>query len=286
MMPAAHIKKVIDFNARFRSLLEVLKLIAVSQYHTLEKKLTTFEELTQIINEFFASIDIHELDHPFLKPGNRPMGIVAMTSDAGLLGGLNMQVMSRAIDLVKANGGKLIVVGEKGQGYAQDANLGFAFFPGVSDADRYTQAFELRDYLTQKVMAGELGAVTVVYPRPLSVVMIRVEMEKLLPLDMPEKKETNAASLQSKAVILESRPEDIIEYLLYILMGERLYEIFGLSRLAEQAARFTHLEESCNKILDMNKKLLLQYFKRRHEIIDQNMREIFCASKTIYAKRK
>lgn len=286
MMPASAIKKTIDFNARFRSLLEVLKLIAVSQYHTLEKKLATFEELTQIINQFFESIDLRDIDHPFLKPGNRPMGVVALTSDAGLLGGLNMQVMSRAIDLVKQHGGKLIIVGEKGQGYAQDANLGFAFFPGIVDSERYAQAFELRDYLTQKVMAGELGAVTVVYPRPLSVVMIRVEMETLLPLTMPESQQANAASLQSKQVIVESKPEDVIEYLLYVLMGERLYEIFGLSRLAEQAARFTHLEESCGKILEMNKKLLLQYFKRRHEIIDQNMREIFCTSKTIYAKRK
>jgi ATP synthase F1 gamma subunit len=284
MMPASAIKKTIDFNARFRSLLEVLKLIAVSQYHTLEKKLATFEELTQIINEFFDAIDVRDLDHPFLKPGNRPMGVVAITSDAGLLGGLNMQVMSRALDLAKNQNGKLIIVGEKGQGYAQDAGMSFAYFPGVVDSERYAQAFELRDYLTQKVMAGELGPVTVVYPRPLSIVMIRVEMETLLPLSMPEKPAGSAASLQSKAVIVESRPEDVIEYLLYVLMGERLYEIFGLSRLAEQAARFTHLEESCSKIQDMNKKLLLQYFKRRHEVIDQNMREIFCAAKTMHVE--
>jgi F0F1-type ATP synthase gamma subunit len=38
------------------------------------------------------------------------------------------------------------------------------------------------------------------------------------------------------------------------------------------------------KIQDMNKKLLLQYFKRRHEVIDQNMREIFCAAKTMHVE--
>ncbi len=65
-------------------------------------------------------------------------------------------------------------------------------------------------------------------------------------------------------------------------MGQRLYEIFGMARVCEQAARYMHLEESCNKIADLNKKLLLQYFRRRHEVIDANMRELFSA-RSLYA---
>ena len=38
------VKKDIEFNKSFRSLLEVLKSIAVSQFHFLEKELKVFEK--------------------------------------------------------------------------------------------------------------------------------------------------------------------------------------------------------------------------------------------------
>jgi F0F1-type ATP synthase gamma subunit len=83
-------------------------------------------------------------------------------------------------------------------------------------------------------------------------------------------------------IILESRIEDILEYLTYILMGQRLYEIFGLSRLAEFSARFVHLEESNQKLKEVDKKTRLEYFRVRHELIDRNMRELF-AARLLYA---
>ncbi len=287
MLPAAYIKRTIDFNARFRSLLEILKLVAVSQYYVLEKRLKTFDRLQEIVGQFFDMTDMSAATHPFLAGSAAPLGVVAVTSDAGLLGGMNNQVMIRAMDLVNEHRGRLIVIGEKGQGYAQDYRMPFTFFPGVSDEERYRQALEIRDFLTHNVISGTLGGVRVVYPRAVSFVIHRVEVETLVPFAKPAPPAGPAAAVPlaepEKKIIFESTPEEVAEYIVYICLGQRLFEIFGLSRLAEQAARFTHLEESCQKILEMNKKLLLQYFRRRHEMIDQNMRELF-ASRSLYAK--
>ena len=287
MLPAIHIKRTIDFNKGFRALLEVLKLVAVSEYHNLEKKLQTFERLQSVLGEFFRCIDTSKIDHPFLNPGSRPMAVLAVTSDAGLLGGINMQVVSKAMNLVLESNGRLIVIGERGVIYAQGAGVPFTHFPGIIDSQRYAQACEIRDYLTQKVMAGEFGGIKVVYPRAHSFVIHRVEVETFIPFGLPEgtevAKKAEETSEVSKEIIFESTPSQVIEYLAYIIFGQRLYEIFGFSRVCEQAARYLHLEESCNKISEMNKKLLLQYFRRRHEIIDSNMRELFSA-RNLYAK--
>ena len=281
MIPASHIKKTIDFNARFKGLLEVLKLIAVSQYHILERKFKSFEEFQTLLSDFFSSIPTENIHHPFLDPGDKPLGVVAITSDAGLLGGMNAQVMGKALDFVRQSGGRLVVVGEKGQTYAQDARIPFSSFSGVLDNERQAQAMELRDFLTQKVLSGEMGPVKVVYPKALSFVLHRVEVATLIPFTGDDK--TVAAGVPDKDVVFESRPTQVLEYLVYLLIGQRLYDIFGMSRLAEQAARFTHLEESCHKIQEMNQKLLLQYFRRRHEMIDAQMRELF-AARSLYAK--
>lgn len=283
-MPAAtHIKKTIDFNRGFRALLEVLKLVAVSEYHALERKLKTFEELQEVFAEFFSCIDVEGIDHPFTNPRGKPPAVVAVTSDAGLLGGINNQVVTRAIEMVReTGGGPLVIVGERGTPYAQDANVPYKFFPGVVDARRFEQACDLRDALVEMLISGKAGGLRIVYPRAHSFVVHRVEVVTLLPFKQPVAADAPVKTIPAPAgkddeFIFESEAAKVAEYLIFILIAQRIYEIFGLSRVCEQAARYLHLEESCNKILEMNKKLLLVYFKRRHEVIDANMRELFSA---------
>ena len=48
-----------------------------------------------------------------------------------------------------------------------------------------------------------------------------------------------------------------------------------MSRLAEFAARFLHLEECTQKLEDMDQKLKFKYFRLQHEITDRSIREIF-----------
>ena len=111
MLPAIHIKKTIDFNKDFKALLEVLKLVAVSEYHRLEKSLKTFEPLKEVVKEFFNSIDLEQINHPFLNKNDKPVCILAVTSDTGLLGGINNQVITKAVDLLYEHKGRLVVVG-------------------------------------------------------------------------------------------------------------------------------------------------------------------------------
>jgi len=289
MIPAIHIKKTIDLNKGFRSLLEVLKLVAVSEYHILEKRLRFFERFHEALEAFFGSVNLDAIRHPFLQPGAKPTGIVAVTSDAGLLGGINSQVISRATALLYESepAGKFVVIGERGQAYVQGMGIPHTFFPGIVDARRYGQACEVRDYLIEEMLSGRIGGLKIVYPRAHSFVIHRVEAETIVPFTH-EKPAAEASAIKASAdkqeeLILESAPAEVLEYLVYLVLGQRLYEIFGMSRLCEQAARFVHLEESCQKIQEMNQKLLLQYFRRRHEIIDANMRELF-AARSLYAK--
>ena len=285
MQPAIHIKRNIDFNKGFRSLLEVLKLVAVSEYHNLESRFCSFERLETMLGEFFLSVDLSQVRHPFLTPQGQPC-VVAVTSDAGLLGGMNMQVVTKAADLVRQTNGRLLVIGERGVPYAVDAGLSYVSYPGIVDDKRYGQALEIRSYLLDKIIKNEFGPLFVVYPRAHSFVTHRVETAQLIPFMLKERKvQSNDPKARnfSSEMILESDPADVAEYLVSIVVAQRLFDIFGYARICEQAARYLHLEESCNKIQEMNKKLYLQYFRRRHEIIDANMRDLF-ASRSLYAK--
>ncbi len=179
--------------------------------------------------------------------------------------------------------GKLIVIGERGKAYAGEAGVSFTAFGGVKEEERVSQAQQVRDYIVNKLLEDQIGHLKVVYPRPISFTVQRVEIVQFLPYILPDKQHLRTQGAL-RDVILESKPADIIEYLIYLWIGHRLYEIFGLSRLAEFAARFIHLEESSQKLKEMDSKLQLQYFRVRHELIDRNMRELFSA-RLLYATK-
>lgn len=273
----AHIKKDLEFNLNLYNLVEVLKEIAITQYRVLEKKIKVFDNFFIPLGEIFALLQASGVQHPLLKPTERQSGIVALTSDAGLLGGLNMSVMTQAIKEAEVSKARLIIIGERGQMYAQESGLPFVVFKGVKDETRYEQALQLRDYIMQEELNGSVGSLKIVYPFSLSIVSQQVKTLQLFPFVTTEHFSKGNIRTDVSGLLLESSPADILEYWMYLFLGQKFYQIFGLSRLAELSARFTHLESSKSKIEQLNKELKLQYFRQRHELIDRNMRELFAA---------
>jgi ATP synthase F1 gamma subunit len=277
------LKKDLEFNKGLASLIEVLKSIAVSQYRSLEQRLKTYERFLNTVENFFEFIDMTKVSHCFLKPKKNLQIAVAITSDSGLLGGLNMQVVTYALRELEKMPGKLVVIGERGKIYARESGLPFVAFSGIKDEERHAQAMQLRDYLIHSFMEGSFGYLKIIYPHPVSFTMQRVEIVPFLPFSLPSTGGPSGA-LRYPDLILESRMSDIVEYLAYLWIGQKIYEIFGLSRLAEFAARFVHLEESAQKLKDLDNKTRLEYFRVRHELIDRNMRELF-AARLLYASK-
>ncbi|MFH1045542.1 MAG: FoF1 ATP synthase subunit gamma [Candidatus Omnitrophota bacterium] len=285
MKAISAVKKDIEFNTSLHSIVGVLKSIAVSEFHLLEQRIRTFEQFSAALETFFDLVNLELVQSPFVSPGNRPTAVVAVTSDQGLLGGLNNHVMMAALNELGGKPGKLVVVGERGEVFVREHNISAVVFPGIKDEYRYAQAMELRTHLANEVRAGQIGALKIIYPRPISFTVQRVEMLQFLPYRPANRKELAPEDYAWMHTIWESHPNDMVEYLLYLLLGQKLYEVFGWSRLAELAARFVHLEESSQKLQELNRKLRLEYFRIRHELIDRNMRELF-AARSLFAHGK
>jgi ATP synthase F1 gamma subunit len=273
----AQIKKDLEFNSNLYNLIEVLKEIAIAQYRFLGQKIKTFENVFVALSDIFDMLQIGNFQHPLLQVASRQPGVVALTSDAGLLGGLNMSIMSQAIKEAEKNRAKLIIIGERGQMYAQESGLPFTTFKGVKDETRFSQAQELRNYILKEELSGGLGELKIVYPFALSIVSQQIKTLQLFPFSKHEHFRPTSTTAANVEIILESTLSDILEYWLYLYLGQKFFQIFGLARLAELSARFIHLESSKTKIEQLNRELKLQYFRQRHELIDRNMRELFAA---------
>ena len=272
----ANIKKDRDFYKNLFSLLKVLKGVAVSQYHILERKIKSFDKFHQTVEGFLDEIDTANFPNPFVTARTDNMGVIAVTSDSGLLGGLNSQIMNLAFNELAGGKGELIIVGEKGAALAREAHIAFTGFPGIKDEEKFNLAFNLRNYVFKRVASGKLGKVKIIYPVAISLIAQRKEVLSILPY-AGSVKENAPPKINLANFILESELGDIVEYLVFLWMGNKFYDIFGQARLAELGARFMHLEESGHRIEEVDKNLKIQYFRTRHELTDRSMREIFAA---------
>ena len=276
MKVISQIKKDLDFNRSLFALVEVLKSIAVSHYRMLEKMIKSEEQFYAVLSQFFQFPFFRVMEHPLLSGTQAPAGIVAVTSDMGLLGGLNMKVMAAAFEATQKGPFRLMVIGEKGHALARKKGFSFIAFPGVNDEERYGQALALRDFVMEQLVNGKIGSLAVFYPQPVSFLVQRIKKMVMVPFDIPGGEEPPDPRMM-RETILESKTSDIIEYLITLWLGQAFYEILGFSRLAELSARFVHLEGSSQKIKELEKKLQIIYFRVRHELIDKSMREIFSA---------
>ncbi|HQP10523.1 MAG TPA: hypothetical protein PKV41_03995, partial [Candidatus Omnitrophota bacterium] len=79
-MPSiASIKSEREFYRDFHGLVNVLKTVAISQFHALERKMQTYDEFTKAVESFFELLNVGSITHPFVRPPeNAPMGIIAI----------------------------------------------------------------------------------------------------------------------------------------------------------------------------------------------------------------
>ncbi|MBI4323135.1 MAG: F0F1 ATP synthase subunit gamma [Candidatus Omnitrophica bacterium] len=283
MIPLLKLKKDVQFNQELIHVVDVLKGIAAARFHVLERRLAVFEQYFNVASELLTVIDFARLGHPFVQPRTPVTGVVMVTSDAGFLGGLNAQVVNLGLE----EGGPtalLTVIGERGTYYLRDTRQSVSAFPGIQDDERNRLALAgaVRDHVVRQVLGGSCGRVIVVYPKPVSFTVQEITMETLIPCSTWVAQRAG----QPRAVpnlLWESRMDEVMEYVLLQWMGRRLDEIFALSRLAELAARAVHLEGSYQELLRRGKKLKLQYFRARHEVIDRSIREV-CAAQLLYGQ--
>ena len=282
MANIVRLKQEIQFNNRLSGLLDALKSIAAQQFQALERKFRTNPVFFEVVQTVLGTFDVEHLSHPFTRPEG-PKGVIIVTSETGLLGGLNQQVVLAAMQEYRRAPGELIVIGERGVAYIREAGLSCKAFVGIPESARDALAGEVRDYALNQVLSGRLAGLSIAYPRALSFTLQRVELIRVLPCAEWFRAGTVARGIRSGPVLLESPAANVVEYLVWLWLGEKMIEVLKSSRLAELAARSVHLEGSSQELQRRGKKLQLRYFRERHELIDRNMRELF-AAKSLYGK--
>jgi F-type H+-transporting ATPase subunit gamma len=213
-------------------------------------------------------------EHPLLaeRAGDRRC-IVLITTDRGLAGSLNTNTVRFAAKEITEHQGELAVVtvGRKGTAAMRRARVPIAAsFDGFGDYPTFADVTPLARLVTDDFLDGTYDRVDIIFPRFISTLAQRPEVDALLPIE-PSGDEAGIAGHQ---FIFEPNPGEVLQQLLPRYVATRLYQAVLEASASEQSARMVAMRNATENAEELIQDLTLTYNKVRQANITREMIEI------------
>jgi F-type H+-transporting ATPase subunit gamma len=222
------------------------------------------------------------LSHPLLEAREeKNIDLLLLTSDRGLCGGFNTNLIRTAEAFIRGHAGQKVTVsfvGRKGFDYfkrraftlgEQHLNLSGKLPP--------TLAHEIGMRMSQKFSTGETDGVYVLYARFRSAVSQIPTTDKILPVT-PKENTSGQASLE---YVYEPAPQELLVSLLTRYVDMLIYRAMLESVASEHGARMTAMENATTNAVEMIDRLTLDMNRARQAGITRELLEIVSTSEAL-----
>lgn len=216
--------------------------------------------------------------------------LVLVTSDRGLAGGFNANIIRRARQEIRKllNEGKtvkLICVGRKGRDILKRefGDRMIESFTGIGAKGKvnFSDADAVAQLVLEQFNAGHFDVCTVLYNEFRSVLAQRPVASQVIPFTLPEvaavneNKPSDVTKGEVKSPYSFEPEEDVIlGQLLPRNLGIQIFRALLDSAAGEQAARMTAMDNATRNAGDMINKLSVQYNRARQAYITKELIEI------------
>ncbi|UZP69083.1 F0F1 ATP synthase subunit gamma [Desulfovibrio mangrovi] len=223
-----------------------------------------------------------ENTHPLLEVREeiKTCGIVLATSDRGLCGSFNANLINEAIKLAKAKAAegktvKFYCVGKKGRDAIRKTD--FEVVKGIGDAMGgfdFSLANELGMEVIHSYLTGEFDEVVLVFGEFVSMAKQIPTTLSLLPIAPAAKEEEVPASGVQKEYIYEPAVEGLLAELLPRFIKVQVYRGLLDTSASEHAARMAAMDNATKNCDEMVQNLTLIYNKTRQAAITSDLMDI------------
>jgi F-type H+-transporting ATPase subunit gamma len=223
-----------------------------------------------------------EYRHPFLvkREGAKDVGLIVITSDKGLCGGLNTNALRLALGKVKewqgeGRGVQVTSIGNKGFGFMQrmGANI-VSHLVGIGDTPHMDRLVGPIKVMIDAFSAGKVGAVYIVYTRFINTMKQEPVVEQLLPLPADRLTDDKAATRANWDYLYEPEARVVLEQLLTRYVEQLIYQAAAENIASEQSARMVAMKSASDNASSVIDDLTLVYNKARQAAITKELSEI------------
>jgi F-type H+-transporting ATPase subunit gamma len=266
-----------------RKITRTMQLIATARFQAAHNRAIGgkpyTEKLTQLMENLAGAAG--GLDHPLMAqhPEAARGALVVLTSNRGLCGGYNTNVLRAAGDFLAAAETPVDVsmVGKKGISYFRFLGSEMAeTLTDIADGPRFDQVEPLANRLMARFAAGELATVDVAYTQFVSTARQRPVVERILPLSPQAGNEAagGGSPAAGREYEFSPAPQELLEELLPASVRVRIYQCFTDAAVSEQIARMVAMKAATDAAGDMIKRLTMQYNRARQTQITMELLDI------------
>jgi F-type H+-transporting ATPase subunit gamma len=268
-----------------RKITRTMEMVATSKMKRAQDRVVAARPyataLTEVISSLFSP-DLAERFPLLRQPGTpRRVALVVLTSNRGLAGGFNANLIkearARIAELERA--GQQVdvhVIGKKGLGYFRYVGRALASQrTDITDRPSAENAAEIVDQLMNDFITGQIDGVYVTYSKFNSVLSTPPTTDRVLPVTPPASKSGAGASAGvQRDYLLFPNAEAILTELLPSYVRNSVYRALVETVAGEQSARRTAMKNATDNAGDILNVLRRTYNRARQAQITQEIAEI------------
>ena len=254
-----------------------MKMVSAAKLKKAQDAITAMrpyaEKLTELLQNLSATLE-GEVGGAFTaqREVNKVL-IVAITSNRGLCGAFNTNVIKQAKAVADTYAGKQVdvfAIGKKGNDILTKTLTVVDNQSQVFDNLTFENVTAIAETLTQKFVSGEYDKIEMVYNQFKNAATQIVQVETFLPL-APVKSDKPASTGD---YIFEPSKEEIVLTLIPKSLKTQLYKGVRDSFASEHGARMTAMHKATDNATELRDQLKLTYNKARQAAITNEILEI------------
>ncbi len=267
-----------------RKITKAMEMVAASKMRKAQERMRAARPYGEKIRKVASHLaQAHpEYKHPFLVARStvKQVGIVLVTSDKGLCGGLNSNLLRQLTQAMKRweqEGAKIsaVALGNKGLGFLNRIGVPVvAQAVQLGDKPHIEKLVGPLKVMLDRYKNGEVDAVYLAYNRFINTMKQQPTVECILPLS-PEK--VSGETVQEAAAwdyIYEPDPQQVIDELLLRYVEALIYQAVAENIASEQSARMVAMKAASDNAGNVISELQLIYNKSRQAAITKELSEI------------
>jgi F-type H+-transporting ATPase subunit gamma len=294
-MPKESLRDIRKRIASVRSTQQItkaMKMVATAKLRRAQENILATRPYATKMFEVLSSLAARTSPdaHPLLyRREPKRVEVVVFTSDRGLCGAFNMNLIQRAEKFLEEEKTRteelaLSFIGRKGRDYFRKRNVKMRReYVNLFGKVDFPLAARIGEDLVQSYIAEQVDAIYLLYSEFRSAIQQRIVLEKILPVTPKKAAEGEEAPKGPTAVeyIYEPSEVEILGKILPMYVEVQIFRALLESVASEFGARMTAMENATNNARDMIEKLTLVYNKARQASITKELIEIVSGAEAL-----
>jgi F-type H+-transporting ATPase subunit gamma len=276
----ANLKEIRNRITSVQSTMQItsaMKMVSAAKLKKAQDAITAMrpyaEKLTELLQSVSATLDGDAGGEYTSQRQINKVLVVAITSNRGLCGAFNTNVIKQAKLVADSYAGKqvdIFAIGKKGNDVLRKTNTVIANKSEIFDNLTFENVAEIADALTEKFITGEYDKIEVVYNQFKNAATQIVQTEQFLPLAPIQ----SDKPVSTGDYIFEPSKEEIVLTLIPKSLKTQLYKSIRDSFASEHGARMTAMHKATDNATELRNQLKLTYNKARQAAITNEILEI------------